>query len=1105
MTTTTIRIQASRPQDYLTDPLYTVSCYKDHIKAWSSSQHVRAVILPIYPNMFSTVGNHPSQAVQIRVAHMDPHIGQNRYVAIDEHPRVAGANRYKYFRKPLIPYTDNPGGTLVLMKQPASTIMTPQSNGMPMTADEEQMLMQQQQQQRMGGMQGGPVSIGIQTLYRESEAQTDPYSPAYVLSPTAASASTQPEILALAHLTHRAGLPAGVAEIEMIERARAKREWERSLPPVTDDASFAKRLEMMEAMELAEWEEREKEIARLQARRMSVLRDALDARTREHDAQGAARMHAIWQRKLVEKDEFRAKMDARRAKEMRKLQEKRRVLVEGVTRSAATAAAAGNPSSNRASRRDIIADYASLTSSVYLPKPRDGIPTHTQSVMDVLLAKRPSVLSMASAAASAAAAGDSTAAFASAAANTGSSTAAANATALGIASVALPPPPLSALEHLESLFPASVVHPSMAAPSIISATAAQGTTHLTPAARREAANLAQLEAMDNQLRAQKSRDAAPPLPPPRYLRPVPKPVPRAPTPAAAAEDPEEDARHQRALLVQRWLRGRMVQANVLDGANRRRELIAELRLEMEARREEATEIAERQRLELLSAGGGGPGAVSGTVGSLLQTTTAAPPTVSGERRRGPAALVGPVPETPQSRATDAALDNVISPLVGQQLDYLDKEIARLQDQRTLAAQAKLAERARRMREAQEAGVRQRELATRAREDAVWRTVMRVHQGTVETLMAGVVEGGVADAAELRARELVRQATDTSAENATGVSQDLIKTAIQEQAEEGSEEDQETQGMVASLVSSFLFPEAERRMVREQVARAQMRHLVAAHRSIVGSLANVTREVVAGGDESEDVPIDTEVLASLTSDLGDPSMSHGTELTGSEADLAAKVDPRLSTPIAMPIKRRPMFLQEAPGDQSDMLELADVTAAAARVPLPESRPQSTWPDSRPSSSHSSRPQSGKAVASATPRPGSAAPRPGSSRVSSGRRATPGASWYSRGNWEEGETRQLAMGPHFRSNWHGPHPLTFSWARSVPSHMQGRAKDCDPTLTRVALKFLFPHQSTFDPTQSIFEKWASPSKSKTPIPSMPRCMSPSRASTPSWPSSRPSRCP
>lgn len=94
--------------------------------------------------------------------------------------------------------------------------------------------------------------------YSESEAQTDPYSPEYVLAPNA----EPPELIALSTLKFGAGLPAGMAELEMIERARTKRAWEAALPRVVDKESFNIRLKMMEEMELREWKEREEEINR---------------------------------------------------------------------------------------------------------------------------------------------------------------------------------------------------------------------------------------------------------------------------------------------------------------------------------------------------------------------------------------------------------------------------------------------------------------------------------------------------------------------------------------------------------------------------------------------------------------------------------------------------------------------------------------------------------------------------------------------------------------------------------------------------------------------------------------------------------------------------
>lgn len=56
------------------------------------------------------------------------------------------------------------------------------------------------------------------------------------------------------------GLPAGLAEVEMIERARAKRAWEAQLPPLNDMSQSDKRRRMMEDMERSEWALREREI-----------------------------------------------------------------------------------------------------------------------------------------------------------------------------------------------------------------------------------------------------------------------------------------------------------------------------------------------------------------------------------------------------------------------------------------------------------------------------------------------------------------------------------------------------------------------------------------------------------------------------------------------------------------------------------------------------------------------------------------------------------------------------------------------------------------------------------------------------------------------------
>lgn len=57
-----------------------------------------------------------------------------------------------------------------------------------------------------------------------------------------------------------AGLPVGVREVKLIERARMKRQWERALPPAADAKSLTKRRNIIDAMEREEWAFREQVI-----------------------------------------------------------------------------------------------------------------------------------------------------------------------------------------------------------------------------------------------------------------------------------------------------------------------------------------------------------------------------------------------------------------------------------------------------------------------------------------------------------------------------------------------------------------------------------------------------------------------------------------------------------------------------------------------------------------------------------------------------------------------------------------------------------------------------------------------------------------------------
>lgn len=83
----------------------------------------------------------------------------------------------------------------------------------------------------------GPITKQTQTRLRESEAQTDPYSPEYVVAD-----GEDPEVLSLAGLRFGQGLPISMTEVELIERARAKKAFLNTLPPITDEGNVLTQL-----------------------------------------------------------------------------------------------------------------------------------------------------------------------------------------------------------------------------------------------------------------------------------------------------------------------------------------------------------------------------------------------------------------------------------------------------------------------------------------------------------------------------------------------------------------------------------------------------------------------------------------------------------------------------------------------------------------------------------------------------------------------------------------------------------------------------------------------------------------------------------------------
>lgn len=152
--------------------------------------------------------------------------------------------------------------------------------------------------------------VCLQTDYREQETQTTPYTPNYYIPDGLA---VPPEILALKGLKWGDGLPAGVEEVELIQRLRRRRELESQLPQGNDVASVKKRVKLLHLLEEEEWKDREEHVEKLQKRRLDSLQNAIMERETERELCNEARLAHI--RQILTKD-LRSKLESTEAKRM---------------------------------------------------------------------------------------------------------------------------------------------------------------------------------------------------------------------------------------------------------------------------------------------------------------------------------------------------------------------------------------------------------------------------------------------------------------------------------------------------------------------------------------------------------------------------------------------------------------------------------------------------------------------------------------------------------------------------------------------------------------------------------------------------------------------
>lgn len=253
---------------------------------------------------------------------------------------IGGRDRFKFFKRPVVPTME--GGTQTLAAanatrpviqrsvQAKSQIFQSDNVGTSTAAAKPRTLEKLASQRPKlggGGADGATAADGdasgiqpqtcdaaCQTLYRESDCQTDPYTPDYFVEE-----GQQPEVLAIMELRYGDGLPAGLGEVEMIDRVQRRKLIESQLPQGSDPVSMKQRLQALEALEKLEWDEREAHIKGLQDTRLKQMEGALHRREEILEAESRARVESLKNQKLKAVEEKLRVLQEKRFTATRKL------------------------------------------------------------------------------------------------------------------------------------------------------------------------------------------------------------------------------------------------------------------------------------------------------------------------------------------------------------------------------------------------------------------------------------------------------------------------------------------------------------------------------------------------------------------------------------------------------------------------------------------------------------------------------------------------------------------------------------------------------------------------------------------------------------------
>lgn len=264
----------SRVFDHLYDPLFTTSdqknIHKEDCIALMRSAPIQ--VYPVFNSMFSelTYEDRVCYAYQKNTLPQYPNIISSNGNYWKRSVVVTGADRPKFFTNPL---------------------NNVQTFNVGLMAEEENFESGSESEERY-------KTMAIQTIYRESSAQTRPFLPECYMAEVI---DDIPEVVHIADMIESVTYP-GLKEVEIIERSRKRRQWELSLPPINAPEEIASRVTALEAFEWEEWIAREKDINECQQARLKIVADLIAKREQRHKNCTNQRIENCKKRSLVERN-----------------------------------------------------------------------------------------------------------------------------------------------------------------------------------------------------------------------------------------------------------------------------------------------------------------------------------------------------------------------------------------------------------------------------------------------------------------------------------------------------------------------------------------------------------------------------------------------------------------------------------------------------------------------------------------------------------------------------------------------------------------------------------------------------------------------------------